>query len=51
MFDRPTGAEEPALHPRLYWGNLATVVILSIMLIWFGVYPQGLIGLIREFLR
>lgn len=51
MFDRPVGTEEPALHPRLYWGNLATVFILSVLLVWFGIYPQGLIGLIREFLR
>lgn len=51
MFDRPVGTEEPALHPRLYWGNLVTVFILSVLLVWFGVFPQGLIGLIREFLR
>ena len=51
MFDKPTGTEAPALHPRLYWGNLMTVFILTVLLIWFGVYPEGLIGLIREFLH
>jgi NADH-quinone oxidoreductase subunit N len=51
MFDRPSGTEEPPLHPRLYWGNLATIFILSLLLVWFGVYPQGLIGLIQAFLN
>ncbi len=50
MFDKPTGTEAPALHPRLYWGNLTTLFILTVLVIWLGVYPEGLIGLIREFL-
>lgn len=51
MFEKPPlGAEAASLHPRLYWVNMATLMLLVGMLIWLGVSPQGMIDLIRQFL-
>jgi len=50
MFERPKGAEEPVMHPKVYWVNLVTLVMLSILVIWLGVNPQGMIMLIKSFL-
>lgn len=49
MFERPA-AEKPSLHPKLYWVNMAALLMLAIVLIWLGISPQGMIDLIREFL-
>ena len=50
MFERPTAEEKTSLHPKLYWVNLAALLMLAIVMIWLGVSPQGLIDLIRELL-
>lgn len=50
MFERPTAEEKTSLHPKLYWVNLAALLMLAIVMIWLGVSPQGLIALIRELL-
>lgn len=51
MFEKPpVGSEATSLHPRLYWVNLATLMLLVVLLIWLGVSPQGMIELIQQFL-
>jgi NADH-quinone oxidoreductase subunit N len=44
MFDSASAGE---LRPTGYVGNLATLLILAVLLVWFGVSPQGIIDLIR----
>ncbi len=41
-----------AAGPRAvgYVGSAATLFILAALLVWFGVNPQGMIGLIRQFM-
>jgi len=51
MFDKAEGSETLALRPRLYLINLITLVVLSVLMVWYGIYPQGLIDRIREFLQ
>jgi NADH-quinone oxidoreductase subunit N len=51
MFDKAKGVDTLALRPRLYLINLITLFVLSILMIFYGVYPQGLIDRIREFLQ
>jgi NADH-quinone oxidoreductase subunit N len=51
MFDKAEGSETLALRPRLYLINLITLVVLSVLMLWYGIYPQGLIDRIREFLQ
>ncbi len=51
MFDKPKAFEALALRPRLYLINLITLVVLSILMIWYGVYPQALIERIQDFLK
>lgn len=51
MFDKAEGSDALALRPRLYLINLITLVVLSILMAWYGVYPQGLIERIQEFLK
>jgi len=51
MFDRAKGTDELALRPRLYLINLITLFVLSALMIFYGIYPQGLIDRIREFLQ
>ena len=50
MFEKPAASETNLVKPNLYWVNGATLFILTILLVWFGVFPQGLIDIIREFL-
>ncbi|MFO7256502.1 MAG: NADH-quinone oxidoreductase subunit N [Bacteroidota bacterium] len=45
MFD---SAEEREARPAGYVGNFATLLILVVLLVWFGVSPQGLIDVIRN---
>jgi NADH-quinone oxidoreductase subunit N len=51
MFDKAAGPETLALRPRLYLINLITLFVLSMLMIWYGIYPQGLIERIRDFLQ
>jgi len=51
MFDKAKGTDALALRPRLYLINLITLFVLSALMIFYGVYPQGLIDRIREFLQ
>ena len=51
MFDKAKGSDAIALRPRLYIINLVTLFVLSALMIWYGVYPQGLIDRIRDFLQ
>jgi NADH-quinone oxidoreductase subunit N len=44
MFD---SAKEGELRPAGYVGNLAALLILAFLLVWFGVSPQGIIEVIR----
>jgi NADH-quinone oxidoreductase subunit N len=46
LFDR-TESSLPQLHPSGYFGSLVILVILVVLLVWFGISPQGMIGLIR----
>jgi len=51
MFDKAAGSETLALRPRLYLINLITLFVISALMIWYGIYPQGLIERIQDFLR
>jgi len=51
MFDKAEGTDALALRPRLYLINLITLFVLSVLMFWYGVYPQGLIERIQEFLK
>jgi NADH-quinone oxidoreductase subunit N len=51
MFDKAKVKDELTLRPRLYLINLITLSVLSILMIFYGIYPQGLIDRIREFLQ
>ncbi len=51
MFDKAAGSETLALRPRLYLINLITLFVISALMIWYGVYPQGLIERIQDFLK
>lgn len=51
MFDKAEGSETIALRPRLYIINLVTLFVLTALMIWYGIYPQGLIDRIRDFLQ
>lgn len=44
MFD---STREGAARPAGYVGNLAALLILAVLLVWFGVSPQGIIDVIR----
>jgi NADH-quinone oxidoreductase subunit N len=51
MFDKAKVKDDLTLRPRLYLINLITLSVLSILMIFYGIYPQGLIDRIREFLQ
>ncbi|MGC4021235.1 MAG: NADH-quinone oxidoreductase subunit N [Cyclobacteriaceae bacterium] len=51
MFDKAKGSDSISLRPRLYLINLITLFVLSALMIWYGIYPQGLIDRIRDFLQ
>ncbi len=51
MFDKAKVSDALSLRPRLYLINLITLFVLSVLMIFYGVYPQGLIDRIREFLQ
>jgi NADH-quinone oxidoreductase subunit N len=51
MFDKAKSTDALPLRPRLYLINLITLFVLSALMIFYGIYPQGLIDRIREFLQ
>ncbi len=50
MFEKPAVSDSPVLHPSAYWVNGVALFILTFLLVWFGLYPQVMIDLIREYL-
>lgn len=51
MFDKAAGSDTLTLRPRLYLINLITLFVLCFLMIFYGIYPQGLIERIRDFLQ
>ena len=50
MFQKPVASTSAQVTQGLYWVNSATLIILTVLLVWFGIFPQVLIDMIREFL-
>lgn len=48
MFESSEKSRRIHLHPTTYFGSLATIFILAFLLVWFGIFPQEIIGLIRH---
>ena len=50
MFEQHEGGIEPvgSLRPAAYIVSGVTMAILALLLVWFGVYPEGLMTLIRD---
>jgi NADH-quinone oxidoreductase subunit N len=53
MFERHEGEEEPAdmLHPSVYIVSGVTMGVLVALLLWVGIYPEWMMGLIRSFVN
>lgn len=49
MFEKHEGAAQPAgmLNPTAYIVSGVTMAILAALLLWFGIYPEGMMTLIR----
>jgi len=47
MFEKE-GVNDSRLHPTVYIGGIITIYFLSVLLIWFGVFPQEIISIIRN---
>jgi NADH-quinone oxidoreductase subunit N len=51
MFERPKpNLHVQSLHPRLYWINTATLTLLTVVLLWLGIFPQRMVEIIRNLL-
>jgi NADH-quinone oxidoreductase subunit N len=50
MFEQHQGKDEPVamLNPTVYIVSGVTMAILAILLLWFGIYPEGMMTLIRS---
>jgi NADH-quinone oxidoreductase subunit N len=50
MFEQHEGEAEPVgrLRPAAYIVSGVTMAILAILLVWFGIYPEGLMTLIKN---
>src|SRR5258706_550546 len=50
MFEQHEGDVEPVgrLHPTAYIVSGVTMAILALLLVWFGIYPEGLMTLIKN---
>jgi NADH-quinone oxidoreductase subunit N len=50
MFERHEGEEEPSdrLHPAVYLISGVTIGLLVVLLLWVGVYPQGIMDVIQS---
>jgi NADH-quinone oxidoreductase subunit N len=53
MFERHEGEEEPAgmLHPSVYIVSGVTMGVLVGLLLWVGIYPEWMMGVIRDFVN
>ena len=52
MFSSPLDVgERPSAHPVFYLLSSATLSVLSLLIIWFGIYPSGLISLMDHLWR
>lgn len=53
MFERHEGEEEPAdrLHPSVYIVSGVTMGVLVTLLLWVGIYPEWMMGVIRNFVN
>ncbi len=47
MFET-SAVNESRLHPTVYVGGILTIYFLAVLLIWFGVFPQEIISVIRN---
>lgn len=53
MFEKQVetgGRETKELHPYFYAVSGVTMMVLTLVLLWMGVYPHGMINLIRTFI-
>lgn len=49
MMESPTEeATKKMLHPTVYMASVIVIAALVVLLLWFGVNPDGLMGLIRQ---
>jgi NADH-quinone oxidoreductase subunit N len=50
MFERHEGEAEPSdrLHPSVYLISGVTLGMLMILLLWVGIYPQGIMNIIQS---
>jgi NADH-quinone oxidoreductase subunit N len=53
MFESHEGEEEPEgrLHPSVYIVSGVTLSILVALLLWVGVYPEWIVGVIRTYVH
>jgi NADH-quinone oxidoreductase subunit N len=53
MFERHEGEDEPAdrLHPSVYIVSGVTMGILVTLLLWVGLYPEWMMGVIKNFVN
>jgi NADH-quinone oxidoreductase subunit N len=53
MFERHEGEEEPAdqLHPSVYIISGATMAVLVGLLLWVGIYPEWIMGVIKTYVN
>jgi NADH-quinone oxidoreductase subunit N len=53
MFERHEGEDEPAdrLHPSVYIVSGVTMGILVTLLLWVGLYPEWMMGIIKNFVN
>ena len=47
MFEKEA-VNDSRLHPTVYVGGIITIYFLSVLLIWFGIFPQEIISMIRN---
>jgi NADH-quinone oxidoreductase subunit N len=48
MFDSPNFTRE-RLHPTAYLGSMVSILVLSLLLMWLGIFPQSIISAIKDF--
>ena len=51
MFEQHEGEEEPTdrLHPSVYIISGVTMAILTLLLVWIGINPDGMMAMIKTF--
>lgn len=52
MFEQPDAEKKSAemLHPSVYFVSGATLAVLALLLVWFGIYPTGMMQTIKSLL-